>query len=341
MSDQDFDPRRSHLGPPPVDPLSDVAWARVERGLFARLDSATLITPAPPPKRWIWLAAPAFAGVLIAVIVIATRGGGMAPAVAPEPDARVVSSGAPASASFGDAHLTLDANSVIVVRHGASQALLERGAAWFTIGPRGDRPAFVVTAGDATVRVVGTRFRVARHDESVAVHVEHGVVEIQFQGTQVKVGADQTWASDHPGVVATDIAQNDSPATAGTAMAPAVPAVAVTPPKRHTTPHRVAPAPAPVPQTQPTPAVDPDKIEYNRLQALEPRNPDVAIQGYLKLSQGNGLWAANALYAAGRTAFDHHDRRAETLLNIYLQRFPNGKNAEDVRVLLTRLQGSP
>jgi FecR protein len=337
---------RERLGPPPVDPLSDVAWARVERGLFSRLDSATLVTTAAPaPRRWVWLLAPAFAAVLILVVVIATRG--ITPPVtsSPETEARVVSSGAPASASFGDAHMTLDADSVVVMSHNASQALLERGAAWFTIGARGERPAFIVTAGDATVRVIGTRFRVSRDNESVNVHVEHGVVEVQFQGQHVKVAADQTWASERPTVVASDMV---SPATAGVGKAPPTPAVATSTPspakKHHPTPvlppHHVA-TPTIPPPTQVAPAVDPDKLEYDRLVALEKRNPDTAIAGYLKLSQGNGPWSAVALYAAGRAAFDHHDKRAEMLLTIYLQRFPSGHNADDVRILLTRLKSNP
>jgi len=113
------------------------------------------------------------------------------------------------------------------------------------------------------------------------------------------------------------------------------------PPKHHSATHHVATAQPPVPQTAPTPAVDPDKLEYERLQALEKRIPDTAIAGYLKLSQGNGPWAAVALYAAGRAAFDHHDKRAEMLLTIYLQRFPSGHNADDAQKLLARLKSNP
>jgi hypothetical protein len=142
-----------------------------------------------------------------------------------------------------------------------------------------------------------------------------------------------------------------SPSTAGVGKAPPAPAVATstptTAPKHHPAPsHHVAtptipPSAPPAPPTQVAPAVDPDKLEYDRLQALEPRHLDAAITGYLKLSQANGQWAAPALYAAGRAAFDHHDRRAEMLLTIYLQRFPSGKNADDVRILLARLKSNP
>src|SRR4029077_9779265 len=124
-----------------------------------------------------------------------------------------------------------------------------------------------------------TRFRVSRDNENVNVHVDHGVVEVQFQGQHVKVAADQTWASEHPAVVASDMV---SPATAGVGKAPLTPAVATsTPPpapKHHPAPvlppHHVATPTIPAPPTQVTPAVDPDKLEYDRLVALEKRNPD-------------------------------------------------------------------
>src|SRR4029079_13015264 len=76
--------------------------------------------------------------------------------------------------------------------------LLERGAAWFTVAPRQSRPAFIVRAGDATVHVVGTRFRVARSEERIAVVVDHGRVNVNFRGREVACGAGQRWSSDAP-----------------------------------------------------------------------------------------------------------------------------------------------
>jgi TolA-binding protein len=86
------------------------------------------------------------------------------------------------------------------------------------------------------------------------------------------------------------------------------------------------------------PAVDRDGAEYDRLAALEPRSPDAALTGYLALARGTSRWADPALFAAARLAVDRHDRRAETLLGIYLQRFPGGANAADARQLLSRLK---
>ena len=86
-------------------------------------------------------------------------------------------------------------------------------------------------------------------------------------------------------------------------------------------------------------ATDRDRTEYERLARLESRDAAAAIAGYLALSRGNGPWAANALYAAGRLAADQRDPRAATFLSIYLRRFPNGANSVDARDLLARLKG--
>jgi hypothetical protein len=118
-------------------------------------------------------------------------------------------------------------------------------------------------------------------------------------------------------------------------------------PKRTTRPV-VRTAPAPTTATAPAPtaaqaaaqaaAIDRERAEYERLAALEPTSADAARAGYMALAQGSSRWAGLALFAAARLAADRHDRRAETLLGMYLQRFPNGPNAEDARRLLSRLK---
>ncbi|HEX8108090.1 MAG TPA: hypothetical protein VF516_10210, partial [Kofleriaceae bacterium] len=84
--------------------------------------------------------------------------------------------------------------------------------------------------------------------------------------------------------------------------------------------------------------IDRDGAEYDRLAALEPTSPAAALKGYLALARGTSRWADPALFAAARLAADRHDPRAETLLGVYLQRFPGGANAADARQLLARLQ---
>ncbi|HET7506444.1 MAG TPA: hypothetical protein VFK02_35735, partial [Kofleriaceae bacterium] len=83
------------LGPPPIEPLSDAAWSRVERGLWSRMDAAAKLgvgsAPLPPAhRRWWLVAAPLAAAAAVAAIVIGTRSTIRDITAADEP-ARVVS----------------------------------------------------------------------------------------------------------------------------------------------------------------------------------------------------------------------------------------------------------
>jgi hypothetical protein len=415
------------LGPPPIEPLSEVAWSRIERGLWAQMDAGDTtgnterISPSP---RWWILATPLVAAAAIAAVVVGTRPSPREVAITDEP-ARVVSGSAPSAASFGDSHVELDANTAVVMSHesGHPTVLLERGAAWFTVASRKERPEFVVHAGDATVRVVGTRFRVARSDERIAVSVERGVVDVQFRGSVVEVGATQRWSSDTPGNISTlagatppsePIATTEpaaKPATTPAAEPETAPATRPALPEPTRTPPESRSAGKPAPKLDARPEakldarpeakldarpepkldarpeakldtrpeakldarpepkldarpeakldtrpeakldarpepklggpqaadIDHDRAEYDRLAALEPRDPATALAGYLTLARGTSRWADPALFAAARLAVDRHDQRAETLLGIYLQRFPSGANATDAKQLLARL----
>ncbi len=80
----------------------------------------------------------------------------------------------------------------------------------------------MVTAGDTHVRVIGTRFRVARHGEAAAVQVEHGTVEVEFRGATTSVGAGEEWTSERPTAVAAGrVAAATEPAPAEVEPAPA------------------------------------------------------------------------------------------------------------------------
>ncbi|HEY1553770.1 MAG TPA: FecR family protein [Kofleriaceae bacterium] len=191
------------LGRPPIEKLSDVAWARVERGLWARMDGAGTVTAASGSRElarerrdWKWIAIPLAAAAACALVMFAARGP-QAPSVGEQEPARVVSGASPSAVSFGDAHVTLDANTAIEMDHDGDKpvALLERGAAWFSVAPRGDRPPFQVRAGDTLVTVVGTRFRVARDGEHADVTVDHGAVEVRFRGRVIHLVDGQTWSS--------------------------------------------------------------------------------------------------------------------------------------------------
>jgi len=331
MTDQE------RLGPPPVEPLSDIAWARVERELWARVDDAVPVAPRTRTRSWIAITGSIVAAAAVVAIVLATRSGG--DSLDDASPARVVSGAAPSSVSFGDAHVTLDPETAVVMSRDtdAPSALLERGAAWFTIAPRSGAP-FVVVAGDTIVRVVGTRFRVARYLERATVEVEHGLVEVQFRGTKVVLGADQSWSSDHPSdAITTKLAQREPD--------PVVPARASEPPPEDPTPLRPAIVTPDSPPRKPklappaTPDPDLDRVTFERLQTLEVRDPGAALAGYLELSKRTGPWTEVALFAAARLAADRREPRAAALLNIYLTRFPRGKNADDARELLAHLKG--
>ncbi|MGE0871561.1 MAG: FecR domain-containing protein [Kofleriaceae bacterium] len=346
-----------HRGPPPVEPMSDVAWARVERGLWVRLDAEVAAPVATPPRRWIWIVAPTMAAAAAAILVLLLRPSSTA--LTDTEPSRVVAGAAPSSIMFGDAHITLDAHSAIVMNRetGAPVTLVERGAAWFTVAHREDRPPFIVRAGDTVVRVVGTKFRVARSEERIAVQVERGLVAVQFRGTEVMVSPNQSWSSERPlevqgGAVATP---TPAPAPAEPALpepAPVAPVPEPATPKPGHTPRpardvrrpdvQPAPTPDPVDQTGSNNSVsDADRETYDRLIALESRDPGAALSGYLKLSRSSSRWGELALYAAGRLAADRKDSRAQAFLEIYLRRFPSGANASDARKLLDRLKGEP
>ena len=332
----------TELGRPPIEPMSDVEWARVERGLWNRLErEEPAARPVQRAQRWLWLAVPA-AAVVAVVVAIALVTGERAPTTvtpaAPSSDlARVTTGAAPSSATFGDVYIELDATTAL--RADGDRAELEHGGASFTVAPRGVRNHFVVEAGDARVRVVGTQFRVTRDGDRVAASVERGSVEITFRGRIVQVIAGQSWHSDAPAIVRQTIPLAPPPP----------PPVRVTPPPTQITPPPPLPRPPPAKPmpTRPTPVPAPrpvpidDAAEFRRMSALEPTAPDAAITGYLAIAARSPIWAEPARFAAGRVAFDHHDRRAELLLDDYLAHHPHGQNAIDARRMIDRLHRRP
>ena len=192
------------LGPPPVENLSDVAWARVERNVFQRMAEGTVTHAAATrdvkterKSQLLWLAVPAAAAAAFALAFFSMNGPPPGPVDEPS---RIVASAAPTTVSFGDAHVTLDANSAGVMdqKAGKPTALLEHGAAVFAVAPRGERGPFAVLAGDTLVRTSSGQFRVAREGEMARVRVDAGSVEIRFRGHDIKVTANHAWSSERP-----------------------------------------------------------------------------------------------------------------------------------------------
>src|SRR5262245_44427529 len=191
------------LGPPPVERLSDVAWARVERNVFSRVAEGT-VTSANASReirsdkrtsnKWLWLAVPAAAAAAFALAFFSMSGPSPSN-VAGEPS-RIVAGAAPSRVTFGDTHVTLDANSAVVMDQNAAKpsALLENGAAVFAVPPRS--APFTVLAGDASIRTTKAQFRVAREGEHATVSVDTGEVDIRFRGREFHVGSKHTWSSE-------------------------------------------------------------------------------------------------------------------------------------------------
>lgn len=199
------------LGPPPVEGLSDVAWARVERNVFSRMEgtitnavaSREMAPAATTRSKLVWLAVPAAAAAAFGLAFFATKSP-QAPAtqpVATDTPSRIVAGNAPSSITVGDAHLTLDANTALVIdgKAGKQTALIERGAVTFAV-PR----AFTVLAGDTLVRTTSAEFRVSRDGELAIVEVESGSVQITFRGHDVTVGAHHAWSALKPADVVED-----------------------------------------------------------------------------------------------------------------------------------------
>jgi hypothetical protein len=328
-------PRADRLGPPPVEPLSDLSWARVERAVFAELDAAAApVALAPVRRRWPVLIAP-LAAVAALVVWLVVRPS--APDVAGGHDrpARVVTAESPTELSFGDAVITAAPRSTLVMggsAHGGVLVVIERGGATFEVSPRASRPPFRVEAGDVSIRVVGTRFTVGRSAETATVKVIEGTVEIVARGHRVFVGAGESWPPGPSAEVAPAPAPgNDAPAAVD--MPPDI--VAPAEPRRK-------PRPAAgddgddddeAPTAEPT-----SKEQYEAAARLERTESGAALTRYRTLARGTGPWAANALFAAGRLSFDRGDGdMARRLLTHYLRRFPDGANATDARALLDRL----
>jgi hypothetical protein len=314
----------SRIERPQVTDLSDLEWARIERAIWQRLDAASVTAaPAPLPHRH-WLR-PLMIGAAATVLVAAgllwwllvpnprTDGD------APDTLARMVTADAPTAISFADASIEIAARSAISLSRTSATVSLERGSARFTVAPRRQRPAFLVVAGDATVRVIGTRFEVQRRAEEVVVSVQEGTVEVLFRGALHSLFAGGSWTSA-PSASSAPSAPSPPPATIARVDAGVMQQSAATP------------APPVPPTSRPAPSA---RDRFEAATQLEPRDPQRALREYLRLSRRADAWGANALYAAARLAFDiGQPAHGAELARSYLQRFPSGGNAADIAALL-------
>jgi hypothetical protein len=336
-----------------VEPLSEVSWGRIERRLAQRLDATTL--PSQPERRvtsrrpWLWIgAAIAVAGAGCVLAIFLRAHGGRAQLA--RATTRWVSGASNAHVNLEDAALDMAPQSALALSGSDEQGfllVLDRGQVTCDVAPRRGRPPFVVQAGDVQVRVLGTRFTIRRVRNDARVDVDHGTVEIIAKGRVVTLEDGQHFASS-------PAAEPEAPPTPAAAPAPPSPPEAKALRRdrlAHAEPVKTATAP-PVPQPTPSPpaapasAASPPPVSEASLQAryetaaqLEARAPEEALAIYSTLASGSGPWAANALYAEARLQMDRGlATEASALLRRYLERFPDGPNADDARAVLQKLR---
>lgn len=308
--------------PPEIEPLSDLGWRRVEKGVLAQLELASAPAPARSRRRrWPWAAGlglAACAAVALLLSLDLDPGGG---ALDPLRTSRIETADAPSHVSLGDAELVVEPGSAIVVAEQADQieVVLERGTVDCRVAPRQQRAPFVVLAGRVRVEVVGTKFAVSRDGDSARVVVHEGVVEVLAGGDRTRVRAGERWPER-------EVAAAESPTLEMEAELVERPEQ-----RRPRRPQRATRADAEEPEAD---APTPQEL-YDTAARLESSDPAAAVALYRQLASRNGPWAANALFAHGRLELDrgHHDT-GRRLLRRYLRRFPDGANAPDARALL-------
>jgi hypothetical protein len=340
-----------------VEPLSDQRWAKIERGIFSRLEEETGARPEPPAGRgrptWPWLA-------VAAAVVLIVAGGAVTSLRKTE---RQFASTSRISTGREGSHLALKhasidvgPNSAVVIDGNQDvdvHLILDRGTISCDVEPHVAGFQFMVQAGEIRVRVVGTRFTVTRISETVRVDVDRGVVEVGARGRYDQVRAGETWPAAPPlggSTVVDSGARLSAPVVVETPpvsmdpirdeprVAPAVPRSSGR--ARATAPSRPEPGESgsPVASALPPPAEPTSQELYESAAKMEAGSPSEALSIYRRIAVGHDSWAQNALFAEGRLEAEQgRTASARRLLSEYLKRFPHGANAGDARSLLERL----
>lgn len=318
-----------------VEPLSDQRWSRLERSLMERLDaeSSDAVKRSQEPRRRFagrtWLVAAALVGVL----------GGATIAVVQTPEQAVVEQPSRITTGAAASHLALsglsldvEPESAVVVGAETPQGLLivvDRGSIVCEVQPRPSDAPLIVQAGATRVRVVGTRFSVTRMGEEARVKVSHGVVEVSSGGRSTRVHAGEEWPAEVALTAPPTLPSSEAaaPDNGNTNLAPSERAIS------SRARGKSSPMVAAAPQSPSSQEV------FEQATGLERSDPARASELYGSLESGAGSWAQNALYARGRLEASRGNRaEARRLLEQYLERFPNGTNAEDARAVLRRLR---
>jgi transmembrane sensor len=153
------------------------AGPALARELAAAPDRVSSRTAA---RRRGWLAAGGLAAAATIALAVMPFGALQGPA----PQAFATAKGEHRTVRLADGSaIEMNAGSRLTVALGAHErrVSLPEGEALFDVAADKTRP-FLITAGDRTVRVVGTRFDVRHRGSELSVTVERGVVEVQPNG---------------------------------------------------------------------------------------------------------------------------------------------------------------
>lgn len=225
--------------PPAVPPLSDAAIARIERGVFAALDTRPLGAERPRSARRRALPV-ALAGAAVVAAVFAVRDARHAD-TQPASAAQVSTTTSGSHIAIAGATLDVAPQSAINIgaRDGAVVIALDRGSVTCEVAPRSKRAPFIVEAGATRVTVIGTKFSVHRVGEHATVSVDHGLVEVADTNMTELVHAGERFRPGEP-VTREPLASEPESAAAPSVEVPAprAPPVAIaevqeTPASRH------------------------------------------------------------------------------------------------------------
>lgn len=341
-----------------VEPLAEQRWEKIERSLFARRErglGGAHDFSERRGRRWTHPALLIAAAALVSVLGFTMFEARQQPQHAALGDPSRITTGPNAShLALTGLALDVEPHSAVVVGAETSQGVLivlDRGSIVCEVAPRSLDKPLIVQAGAARVRVIGTRFSVTRLGEAARVKVEHGAVEVLSSAGKWRVEAGQEWPSAPPSSSASlPAVANLSPID--DAPSPSIgahPPFAGASPERPITRSRPSRPPssggatrtgedATVPESAPKPVASRQDV-FEQATALERSDPAQAGHLYRTLESGGDSWAQNALYARGRLEASRGSRAAaRSLLTRYLERFPQGTNAEDARAVLRRLR---
>lgn len=318
-----------------IEPLTESRRAKLERALFEKMDGeAPPARVTEPPRGFGVRPIVAFVLAGAAAAVLGAGGWELLRSRASPLQSHLETVESPTHIVVGESSLDVGAHTAVSFSGDDARGIvvvLEHGEVECEVAPRRGRPPFVVQSGDVSVRVIGTRFRVAHTGDSTVVSVVHGIVEVDEHEHATTIGAGESWPA-----ATTAIVSPSTPATVPTQAA--APPVVVPTPVAASSPLPPLRAPNVASSSPPEPELS-AREQYERALAEESTQPEAALATYQALATGSDAWAMNALFAESRLTLERGDReRAKTLLDEYIARFPSGPNAGDARALRARLQ---